>query len=431
MGWYKISFMNTKLIYEAVYNMLILANTRLEADDYEKILASSANIKNQILKNAYLAYKNNRPLCQDTGQVVIFLKIGQNIPLEGDFIEDVINKAVEDCYRDNFYRKSVVFDAIFDRTNTGTNTPCIIHTKFQKEDEISILIGIKGGGAENMTRLKMMNPTSTFDDVLDFAQEVVLEAGENACPPMIVGIGAGGTAEVAAINAKYALFKGKKVDIKIDNVLETKIISSPTHIACLPVCVNLNCHSIRHMECKIKEDKIYYDFNDCIPEKIETENSAKKVNSNDIDALKNLKTGDNILLSGKIYTARDMAHKRLVELIKNNEKLPIEIKNSIIFYAGPCPKKENEIIGPVGPTTSKRMDKFAPLLYEKGVIATIGKGGRTIKNTGYLYLKATGGVANVYKECVKKSVLAAFDDLGTEAIYELEVVDMPLVAEII
>lgn len=420
--------MDTKLIYEAVYNMLILANTRLEAEDYEKLLASETPIKNQILKNAYLAYKTSRPLCQDTGQVVVFLKIGQNIRLEGDFIEDVINKAVEDCYRDNFYRKSVVADAVFDRTNTETNTPCIIHTKFQKEDEISILIGIKGGGAENMTRLKMMNPTSSIEDILQFASSVVKEAGENACPPVTVGIGVGGTAETAALYAKYALFRGKRTDLKEKNVLEARIITGATHIASMPVCVNLNCHSLRHSSCKIKENKIYYDFKDYIPEKIETETNAKRINADDINALKNLKTGDEILLSGKIYTARDMAHKRLVSSLENP---PFDLKGAIIFYAGPCPKKDDEVIGPIGPTTSKRMDKFAPALYEKGVIATIGKGERTIKNTGFLYLKAAGGVANLYKECVKSSKPIAYEDLGTEAVYELEVIDMPLVAEII
>lgn len=423
--------MNTKIIYEAIYNMLILANTRLNINDYESILANDTKIKNQILKNAYLAYKNSRPLCQDTGQVVIFLKIGQDVQLKGDFINDVINKAVSDCYKDNFYRKSVVKDALYDRNNTTTNTPCIIHTEFQKGDEISILVGIKGGGAENMTRLKMMNPTSTIEDVYRFIEATVEEAKDNACPPMIVGVGVGGTAEVACQYAKYALFKGKKLDIKLNNVLETKIITGPTHIACMPVCVNLNCHSIRHIECKIKEDKIYYNFNDYKLEKINSKLEGKKVDANNIEELKKLKNGEDILLSGTIYTARDMAHQKIIKAIENNEKLPIELKNSIIFYAGPCPKKDDEIIGPIGPTTSKRMDKFAKTLYEKGVIATIGKGERTFKGDNYIYLKATGGVANLYQECVKSSKIKAYEELGAEAIFELEVVDMPLTVEII
>lgn len=423
--------MDTKVIYEAIYNMLILANTRLNINDYESILANDTNIKEQILKNAYLAYKNSRPLCQDTGQVVVFIKIGQEVQLKGEFINDIINKAVSDCYKNNFYRKSVVKDALFDRDNTTTNTPCIIHTEFQKGDEISILVGIKGGGAENMTRLKMMNPTSTIEDVYNFVKEVVFEAKDNACPPMIVGIGVGGTAEIACKYAKLALFKGKKLDIKLNNVLETKIITGPTHIACMPVCVNLNCHSIRHMECKIKENKIYYDFNDYKLEKIETEFSGKKINTNNVEEFKKLKTGDEVLLSGKIYTARDMAHQKIIDAINNNEKLPFELKNSIIFYAGPCPKKEDEIMGPIGPTTSKRMDKFAKTLYEKGVLATIGKGERTFKGENYIYFKATGGVANLYQECIKSAKLIAYEELGAEAILELEVIDMPLSVEII
>ena len=150
------------------------------------------------------------------------------------------------------------------------------------------------------------------------------------------------------------------------------------------------------------------------------------MSTDNIEEIKKLKDGEEILLSGKIYTARDMAHLRMIDAIKNNKELPFELKNAIIFYAGPCPKKEGEIIGPVGPTTSKRMDKFAPELYEKGVLATIGKGDRTIKNTGYLYLKAIGGVACLYQKCVKKAEIKAYEDLGTEAVYELEVVDMPL-----
>ena len=423
--------MQTKLIYEAVYNLLIQANTKLNKCDYEKLAHFDTKIKSQILKNAYLADLNKRPLCQDTGQVVVFLNVGQEVKFEGEFIEDIINKAVSDCYKDNFYRKSVVKDAIFNRTNTGDNTPCIIHTKFQKGNEVSILIGIKGGGAENMTRLKMMNPTNSIEDIYEFARQTIEEAGENACPPMIMGIGIGGTAEVAAINAKYALFKGKTVNEKFKNVIETKIISSQTHIASLPVCINLNCHSIRHSECIVKDNKINYLFEDYIVPDFEASFNGKKINANDINAFKTLKTGDEILLTGKIYTARDAAHKRLVEAIKQEDELPFELKNSIIFYAGPCPKAPNEIMGPIGPTTSKRMDKFAPVLYEKGVLATIGKGNRTIKNTGYIYLKATGGVANVYKECVKSTRPVAYEDLGAEAILELEVIDMPLTVEII
>lgn len=422
--------MNTKLIYEAVYNALIIANTRLDLETYNKVEVSNCKIKNEILKNAYLAYKNQRPLCQDTGQVVVFLNVGQNVVLEGEFIYNAINKAVSDCYKDNFFRKSTVKDAVFDRTNTGDNTPAIIHTNFVEGNEVSILIGIKGGGSENMTRLKMMNPTSSLDDIYDFVKETVLLAGENACPPMTVGIGAGGTAEVACTLAKLALFKGKPVDLILDNVLDVKMLTTSTHIASLPVCVNINCHSVREIEIKIKEDKIYYDLKDYTPIKIENEQEAIKVNSGDIETLKSLKTGDKILLTGKIYTARDMAHKRLYNSILNNEKLPIDIKNAIIFYAGPCPKKENEVIGPIGPTTSKRMDKFAPLLYENGVIATIGKGQRTFSG-GYLYLKATGGVALLYQQSIKSAKIAAYEDLGTEAIYELEVSNMPLTVEIL
>ncbi len=423
--------MDTKFIYEALYNMLILANTRLDSSVYSALFASDFKDKNKILNNAYLAYKNSRPLCQDTGQVVVFLKVGQEIKLEGEFINDIINKAVKDCYKDNFYRKSVVKDALFDRTNTETNTPCVIHTTFQKGDEISLLCAIKGGGAENMTKLKMMNPTSTEEEVFDFVKETVLEAKDNACPPVSVGIGVGGTAEVACLLAKYALFKGKKIDLSLENVIETKILTAPSHIACMSVCVNLNCHSSRHFECVIKNGEVRYDFNDYTPEKITDKKEGLEISTKDKEAFKKLKKNDKILLTGKIYTARDMAHKKLVELINRKKNLPFDLEGSIIFYAGPCPKNDSEIIGPIGPTTSKRMDKFAPILYENGVFATIGKGERTISGGNRLYLKATGGVACLYQNCVKSARIAAFSELGTEAVYELEVDKMPLVVDFI
>lgn len=408
--------------------MLILANTRLNYGDYGKLRTSNSPIIEYILQNARLAYKSGRPLCQDTGLVVIFLKIGQEVQLSGNYIEDEINRAVSDCYVDNFYRKSVVNDAVFDRTNTGTNSPAVIHTKITNGNEIEILLGIKGGGAENMTRLKMMNPTCTMEDILNFVRETVDIAGECACPPVTVGIGAGGTAEKAALYAKYALFKGKKIDFLHKNVLETKIVTHPCHIASLPVCVNLNCHSIRHCACIIKDNEIVYDYKNYIPEEIYIESNLKKVRSDDIEKLKSLSGGEKVLLSGKIYTARDMAHKRFVLSLQKGESLPFNLKNSIIFYAGPAPKKEGEIIGPIGPTTSKRMDKYTPVLYENGVIATIGKGERTLKGGGRLYFKAMGGVACVYQKCVKSAKVIAYEDLGTEAVYELEVADMPLTA---
>jgi fumarate hydratase subunit alpha len=175
--------LNTKIFYDVIYNLCKSANITLPYDVYKKLQKAhiAPDIKAQILKNAYLAHKTARPLCQDCGQVVIFLDLGQDIVLAGDYIEDVINKAVEDCYKNEFFRKSVVFDAIKNRTNTGTNTPCIIHTKIIKGDEIKILLALKGGGAENTSQIKMFNPTAQIDEIYDFIKQVALDAGKNAC----------------------------------------------------------------------------------------------------------------------------------------------------------------------------------------------------------------------------------------------------------
>lgn len=418
--------LDTKVIYDAVYNLTEQANINLPKSVYEKLSASECPYKDKILKNAYLAQNTKRPLCQDTGQVIVFIEAGQDVVLQGEYLENIVNKAVRDCYKDKCYRKSTVCDAIFDRKNRGDNTPAIIHFRLVQGDEISILIGIKGGGAENMTSLKMFNPTASYAEILDYVKEQVIYAGENACPPMSIGIGAGGCAETAAFLAKKSLFLGKSIEINMPNVFETRILTAPTHIASLPVCVNISCHSLRHASAKIKNGEIIYTGEFQKYPDVKIGQNTREIRVDDLTALKNLKNNEEILLTGKIFTARDAAHKRLAEIIDNGGVLPIELKNKIIFYAGPCPATEGEIIGPIGPTTSKRMDKFAPLLYKHGVIATIGKGDRTINGLKQLYFKATGGIACVLQQCIRASRVAAFEDLGTEAIYELEVEKLPL-----
>ncbi len=418
--------LDTKIIYNVVYNLIKKANTNLPAEVYNKLSDFNCDYKDKILKNAYLAQNKNRPLCQDTGQVIVFLEIGQNVILEGEHVGSAINRAIADCYKENFFRKSTVKNALYDRTNKGDNTPGLIHTSIVEGDEISILVGIKGGGAENMTQLKMFNPTAEISEILDFAKQCALNAGENACPPMCLGIGAGGCAETAALLAKKALFCGKTIDIDIKNVFETRILTAPTHIACLPVCVNISCHSLRYASAKIINGKIKTEsevqkYND-----VKIASNAREIRADDITSLLNLKNNEEILLSGKIITARDAAHKRLAEMIEKKQVLPLSLENKIIFYAGPCPASNSEIIGPVGPTTSKRMDKFAPLLYKNGVIATIGKGDRTINGLNKLYFKANGGIACVLQACIKDCTPVCFEDLGTEAIYELTVEKLPL-----
>ncbi len=418
--------LDTKIIYNAVYNLIETANTNLPSWVYNKLSNFNCDYKDKILKNAHLAQKNKRPLCQDTGQVLVYLEIGQDVILEGENVESIINKAIADCYKEKFYRKSTVKDALYDRSNKGDNTPGLIHINIVGGAEISILVGIKGGGAENMTTLKMFNPTTELSEILDFAKECAINAGENACPPMCIGIGAGGCAETAAFLAKKALFVGKTVDFDIKNVFETRILTAPTHIACLPVCVNISCHSLRSTSAKIINGEIQYTKGFEKYSDVEIVSNAREIRTDDISALTNLKNGEEILLSGKIITARDAAHKRLAQMIDDNETLPLSLENKIIFYAGPCPASNGEIIGPVGPTTSKRMDKYAPLLYKRGVLATIGKGDRTINGLNKLYFKANGGIACVLQACIKACTPICFEDLGTEGIYELTVEKLPL-----
>lgn len=408
------------------------ANCILPKCIYEKLKKTKAvddETKSQILQNAYLAKKNMRPLCQDCGQVVIFLEIGQDIALTGDYLEDVINSAIADCYKNEFYRKSIVADAINNRENTKTNTPAIIHTRIVKGDEINILLALKGGGAENTSVVKMFNPTAGREEIYNFIKETIKETKGRACPPMSVGIGMGGTIEYACYLAKRALYYGVEREFDIEGVFELKELSAPTHIACLPVCININCHSARHSKCTIKEINgeyvIKFGNEEYNIDEICNKTNYIKVSTDEIKKIKELKKGDKIELSGIIYTARDMAHKRLVSMIQERKKLPFDLKNSIIFYAGPCPKNNNEVIGPTGPTTSSRMDKFAPVLYKEGVLATIGKGERKI-NEG-IYFHMSGGVASLIKECIKNAEVIAFDDLGAEAIYKLAVKDIPLI----
>ena len=456
---------STSVIKEAVYKLCFEANTCLNADIYNKILSAFNTTKNKetksilfsILQNAKIACDKKMPLCQDTGQVIVFFEIGQNIHLNGDYIEYVINQAVSKCYKDNYLRKSVVKNSLFDRTNTKDNTPVIIYTKIIAEDEIRIKVLIKGAGSENKSKLEMMLPTTNEEEFIQKTADLILSAKENACPPMFIGIGIGQSADGAMILSKKALvekeFTDKEIELanKIKDsvnkkapkkygksyVLDVKLLSSPTHIACMPVAVTINCHSDRYSSCIIKNNKITYNhktpkFIDIIDEK----EQCKEIMSSDINGIKSLKKGQKILLTGEIYVARDMAHKKLIDMIEKGEELPFDLKNRIILYAGPTPAKPGEISGSIGPTTALRMDKYTPLLYDKGIIATIGKGDRNkevktaIKNNAAKYFTVQGGIAALISRCIKKSEIIAFEELGAEAIYKLKISKLPVKTEI-
>ena len=372
-------------------------------------------------------------------------------------MEETINHAVENCYRENYFRKSVVKNAVFDRENTTTNTPAIIYTNIVKGDEINIKVLIKGAGSENKSKLEMFLPTTGEEELIAKIGDLIISAGENACPPMFIGLGIGLSSDGAMILSKKALVTDKftkqeltlagKIKSYVNEkapdkykdcyILDIKLLSAATHIACMPAAITINCHSDRFSSCTIRENKIFYHHKKPDFIKIEeTKSAGKEILATDIETIKTLKKGENILLTGQIYVARDMAHKKLVNLIKNNEPLPFDIKDKIIFYAGPCPPKPDTITGSIGPTTASRMDKYAALLYEKGLIATIGKGSRSeeikkiIKKTGSKYFTIPGGIAALLANKVLKSEIIAFNELGAEALYKIYIKQFPLKVEI-
>ncbi len=456
-----MSEISTELIKQAVYKLCFDANTCLCEDVYSKILNAYKNAKGSeiksvlksILKNAEIAYTKKRPLCQDTGQVIVFIEIGQNVKITGELVETAINEAVEKCYKENFFRKSVVKNAVFDRTNTKTNTPVIIYTDLIMGNEINIKVLIKGAGSENKSKIEMLLPTSGEEDIISMCGEMILLAGENSCPPMFIGIGIGATSDKAMVMSKKAFPADnftedeKNLASKIKDyvnlkapekygstyLLDVKLMTSQTHIACMPVAVTVNCHSDRISSCTIKDNNIIYHHK--VPEfeeLSEEKENLPEIFAEDISAIRKLNQGDEILLTGEIYVARDMAHKRIMDLINNKDTLPFDIKDKIIFYAGPCPAKEGEVIGSIGPTTASRMDKYAKEFYDAGMLASIGKGDRSkeveqaiIKNNAK-YFTVTGGIAALLADKVKKNTLIAFEDLGTEAVYRIFVEKLPL-----
>lgn len=436
---------SVSLIEKAIYEMCYEANLFLPEEVYEKLEKSSVLDKQNefILKNAYVASQNRRPLCQDTGQVVVFISVGQDVKLLDGSLESAINSAVRRCYSENYFRKSVVKNALSDRANTGDNTPCVVHFDMVEGDEIDIKIMIKGGGSENVTGAKMLNPTLSKSQVYQEILEIVKKADKNACPPIFVGIGVGQTLENALLLSKKAILEGEEyeelceflnenfdIGLKMP-VLGVKMLTKSTHIASMPLGVTILCHSNRYHSCKIKNNEIFYTTKMSNPKNIEVEFLAKEISDDNL-ALKGVQAGEKVLFSGKIYTARDLAHKKLTEMLKKGEKMPFDLQNSVIFYAGPCPKALNEVSAPIGPTTAKRMDDFAIELYERGVVATIAKGVRServlkyLKQSGKKYFEVQGGIASYLAGCVKTSRVVAFEDFGAEAIYELDVEKLPL-----
>jgi len=426
----------------------------------------------QILVNSRMSAEGHRPLCQDTGIVVVFLKVGMNVRWDDAnmSVEDMVNEGVRRAYKhpDNVLRASVMADPLGARSNTKDNTPAIIHTQIVQGDTVEVQLAAKGGGSENKAKMAMLNPS---DSLVDWVVKTVPTMGAGWCPPGVLGIGVGGTAEKAALLAKQSLMQ--EIDIqelrqrgasnrveelrleimeKVNNlgigaqglgglttVLDVKILDYPTHAASLPVCMIPNCAATRHAHFTLDGSGAAMltppDLNIWPDISYEAGDNVKRVN---LDTLKpedvqTWKTGEVLLLSGKMLTGRDAAHKRMISLLDAGEELPVSLKGRFIYYVGPVDPVGDEVVGPAGPTTSTRMDKFTEqILSQTGLLGMIGKAERgpaaieAIKKHKSIYLMAVGGAAYLVSKAIVGAKVLAFEEMGMEAIYEFEVKDMPV-----
>ncbi len=425
----------------------------------------------QILTNSRMCAEGKRPICQDTGIVVAFVKIGMNVKWDAVLdIEQMVNEGVHRAYMlpENKLRASIVSDPAGKRANTKDNTPAVVHVSLVAGDKIEVSIAAKGGGSENKAKLAMLNPN---DSIVDWILEVVPQMGAGWCPPGMLGIGIGGSAEKAMLLAKESLMapinmhelkeKGASNRIeelrleifeKVNNlgigaqglgglttVLDVKILDYPTHAASLPVAIIPNCAATRHVHFELDGTGVA----ELIPPDLSTypdvhwapSAQAKRVNLETATKAETgtWQAGETLLLSGKIFTGRDAAHKRIANMLAKGEKLPVDFTNKFIYYVGPVDAVRDEAVGPAGPTTATRMDDYTEMMLgQTGLLGSIGKAERgdealaVIKKHKSVYLMAVGGAAYLVSKAIKKSRVVAFADLGMEAIYEFEVVDMPV-----
>ena len=441
--------------------------------------AAAKDAMAQILTNSKMAAFGHRPICQDTGIVNVFLQIGMDVRFEGfpadQSLEDAINEGVRRGYLnpDNTLRASVVADPLFARKNTKDNTPAIINVQIVPGDKLDVTVAAKGGGSENKSKVIMMNPS---DNLVDWVLKTVPEMGAGWCPPGMLGIGVGGTAEKAVLLAKESLMedlnmyelqakaeRGEKLDqveeLRLElyekvnalgigaqglgglsTVLDVKIKLYPTHAASKPVAMIPNCAATRHAHFVMDgSGPVYLEAPslDLWPQVEWTPNTetSKRVDLNTLtkEEVASWKPGQTLLLNGKMLTGRDAAHKRIHDMLAKGEKLPVDFTNRVIYYVGPVDPVRDEVVGPAGPTTATRMDKFTRMMLEQtGLIAMIGKSERgpvaieAIKDNQSAYLMAVGGAAYLVSKAIKHAKVLAFEDLGMEAIYEFDVVDMPV-----
>ncbi len=427
----------------------------------------------QILTNSKMCAEGKRPLCQDTGIVNVYLKVGMNVQWGGftGSLEDAVNEGVRRAYNhpDNTLRASIVSDPQFERKNTKDNTPAVIHVTIVPGDKLDVTVAAKGGGSENKSKFVMLNPS---DDVVEWVLKTVPLMGAGWCPPGMLGIGIGGTAEKAMMMAKeslmdpidmYDLLKrgpaNKAEEMRIElftkvnalgigaqglgglsTVLDVKISMYPTHAASKPVAMIPNCAATRHAHFQMDgSGAVYLDppSLDSWP-KVNWVPDTEKSLRVDLNTLTAAQVaawtpGQTLLLSGKMLTGRDAAHKRIQDMLAKGEPLPVDFTNRVIYYVGPVDPVRDEAVGPAGPTTATRMDKFTEMmLAQTGLISMIGKAERgpvaidAIRKHKRAYLMAVGGAAYLVSKAIKNAKVLGFADLGMEAIYEFDVVDMPV-----
>jgi fumarate hydratase class I len=426
----------------------------------------------QILTNSRMCALGKRPICQDTGIVVAFVRVGMDVRWADASmsVTEMVNEGVRKAYLlpDNVLRASIVDEPAGRRKNTNDNTPAVVHFELVPGDKVEVDVAAKGGGSENKSKMAMLNPG---DDVVEWVVNQLPGMGAGWCPPGMLGIGIGGTAEKAMLLAKEALMqpidmtelkargaKNRIEELRIEicdkvnalgigaqglggltTVLDVKILDYPTHAASKPVAIIPNCAATRHVHFELDGSGVA----EFTPPKIEDypdvhwhpAPDARRVNLDTVTRadIAQWQPGETLLLSGKLLTGRDAAHKRMVDMLGKGEKLPVDFNGRFIYYVGPVDPVRDEVVGPAGPTTATRMDKFTEtMLAETGLIGMIGKSERgkvaidAIKKHGAVYLMAVGGAAYLVAKAIKKSRVLAFADLGMEAIYEFEVQDMPV-----
>ncbi|MBA3032291.1 MAG: fumarate hydratase [Gammaproteobacteria bacterium] len=426
----------------------------------------------QILTNSRMCAEGKRPICQDTGIAVVFLKIGMHAKWDATLsIQEMVDEGVRRAYLhpDNKLRASVLLDPAGKRINSKDNTPAVIHTEMVAGDQVEVICAAKGGGSENKAKMVMLNPS---DSIVDWVLKTLPTMGAGWCPPGILGVGIGGTPEKAMLLAKESLMA--PVDIQdlikrgpanrieelrlelyekvnalgigaqglggLTTVLDVKIMDYPTHAASLPVALIPNCAATRHIHFHLDGSgpaKLTPPRLDQWPQVAWAPNTQTSTRVN-LDTLTPAdvaawQPGQTLLLNGKMFTGRDAAHKRIQEMLQKGEKLPVDFTNRVIYYVGPVDPVRDEAVGPAGPTTATRMDKFVEMmLSQTGLISMVGKAERgpaaieSIKQHKSAYLMAVGGAAYLVSKAIKSAKVVAFADLGMEAIYEFEVADMPV-----